>query len=80
LAALSWAVYTVLVRGVYRLYSPVETMAWIPLFGLAAMSPTAAASKPETLAHPLVLALVAYVVAVPLGKEGIDMMTVQLFD
>jgi len=65
---------------VYRLYSPVETMAWIPLFGLAAMSPTAAASKPETLAHPLVLALVAYVVAVPLGKEGIDMMTVQLFD
>ena len=59
----------------YRLYSPIEAMAWIPLFGLAAMSPTAA-SKPETLAHPLVLALVAYVVAVPLGKEGIDMMTV----
>ncbi len=29
------------------------------------MSPTAAVSKPETPADPLVLALVAYVVAVP---------------
>jgi drug/metabolite transporter (DMT)-like permease len=69
-------VYTVLVRGVYRLYSPVAAMAWISLFGLAAMSPTAAVSRPETQAHPLVLALVAYVVAVPPGKEGIAMMTV----
>jgi len=65
LATLSWAVYTVLMRGVYRLYSPVEAMAWVSLFGLAAMSPTAAVSKPATLAHPLVLALVAYVAAVP---------------
>ena len=65
LATLSWAVYTVLVRGVYRLYSPIEAMAWISLFGLATMSPTAAASRPETLAHLLVLALVAYVAAVP---------------
>jgi Predicted permease, DMT superfamily len=64
LATLSWAVYTVLVRGVYRLHSPVEAMAWVSLFGLAAMSP-AAASRPEILAHPLVLALVAYVAAVP---------------
>jgi drug/metabolite transporter (DMT)-like permease len=64
LATLSWAVYTVLVRGVYRLYSPVD-VAWISLFGLAAMSPTAAASRPATLADPLVLALVAYVAAVP---------------
>jgi drug/metabolite transporter (DMT)-like permease len=76
LAALSWAVYTVLVRGVYRLYSPVEVVAWIFLFGLAAMSPTAAVSKPATLAHSLVLALVAYVAAVTPGKEGIAMMTV----
>jgi drug/metabolite transporter (DMT)-like permease len=65
LATLSWAVYTVLVRGVYRLYSPVEAVAWISLFGLAAMSPTAAASKPATLADPVVLALVVYVAAVP---------------
>ncbi len=65
LATLSWAVYTVLVRGVYRLYSPVEAVAWISLFGLAAMSPAAAASRPATLADPLVLALVAYVAAVP---------------
>jgi drug/metabolite transporter (DMT)-like permease len=54
-----------LVRDVYRLYSPIEAVAWISLFGLAAMSPTAAASRPETLAHLLVLALVAYVAAVP---------------
>ncbi len=40
-------------------------MAWVSLFGLAAMSPTAAVSKPGNLADPLVLALVAYVVAVP---------------
>jgi len=65
LATLSWAVYTVLVRGVYRLYSPVEAVAWISLFGLAAMSPAAATSRPVTLADPLVLALVAYVAAVP---------------
>jgi len=65
LATLSWAVYTVFVRGVYRLYSPIEAMAWISLFGLAAMSPAAAASEPATLADPLVLALVAYVAAVP---------------
>jgi drug/metabolite transporter (DMT)-like permease len=64
LATLSWAVYTVLMREVYRLYSPVEAVAWISLFGLAAMSP-AAASRPATLADPLVLALVAYVAAVP---------------
>jgi drug/metabolite transporter (DMT)-like permease len=65
LVILAWAVYTVLVRDVYRLYSPVEAMAWISLFGLAAMSPTAAVSRPATLADPLVLALVAYVAAVP---------------
>ncbi len=65
LATLSWAVYTVLMRGVYRLYSPVEAVAWISLFGLAAMSPTAAVSRPATLADPLVIALVAYVAAVP---------------
>jgi hypothetical protein len=69
-------VYTVLVRGVYRLYSPVEAIAWISLFGLAAMSPTAAVSRPETQAHPLVLALVAYVATVPPGKGGIALMTV----
>jgi drug/metabolite transporter (DMT)-like permease len=40
-------------------------MARVSFFGLAAMSPTAAVSRPETLAHPLVLALVAYVAAVP---------------
>ena len=65
LATLSWAVYTVLVRDVYRLYSPVKAMAWISLFGLAAKSPTAAVSRPATLADPLVIALVAYVAAVP---------------
>jgi drug/metabolite transporter (DMT)-like permease len=65
LATLSWAVYTVLVRDVYRLYSHVEAVAWISLFGLAAMSPTVAFSKPESLADPLVLALVVYVAAVP---------------
>jgi drug/metabolite transporter (DMT)-like permease len=58
-------VYTVLVRGMYWLYSPVEAVAWISLFGLAAMSPIAAASRPATLADPLVLALVAYIAAVP---------------
>jgi drug/metabolite transporter (DMT)-like permease len=65
LATLSWAVYTVLVRDVYRLYSPVEAVAWISLFGLAAMSPTAAVSKPATLADPLVLALVTYIAVMP---------------
>jgi drug/metabolite transporter (DMT)-like permease len=65
LATLSWAVYTVLVRDVYRLYSPVEAVAWISLFGLAAMSPTAAVSKPATLADPLVLALVTYIAVCP---------------
>jgi 7 Permeases of the drug/metabolite transporter (DMT) superfamily len=65
LATLAWAVYTVLMRGVYRLYSPVEAMAWVSLSGLAAMSPTAAVSRPATLADPLVLAQVAYVAAVP---------------
>lgn len=65
LATLSWAAYTVLVRDVYRLYSPVEAVAWISLFGIAAMSPTAVASRPATLADPLVLALVTYIAAVP---------------
>jgi len=40
-------------------------VAWISLFGLAAMSPAAAASRPATLADPVVLALVVYVAAVP---------------
>jgi drug/metabolite transporter (DMT)-like permease len=40
-------------------------MAWVSFFGLAAMSPTAAVSRPETLADPLVFALVAYIAAVP---------------
>jgi hypothetical protein len=39
-------------------------MAWVSFFGLAAVSPTAAVSRPETLAHPLVFALVAYRAAV----------------
>jgi drug/metabolite transporter (DMT)-like permease len=65
LATLSWAVYTVLVRGVYPLYSPVEAVAWISLFGLAAMSPIAAVSRPANLADPLVLALVTYIAVMP---------------
>jgi len=40
-------------------------MAWVSLFGLAAMSPTAVVFKPANLVDPLVLALVAYVAAVP---------------
>jgi len=40
-------------------------MAWVSLFGLAAVSPTAVVFKPATLADPLVLALVAYVAVVP---------------
>jgi len=40
-------------------------MAWVSFFGLAAMSHTAAVSRPENLAHPLVFALVAYIAAVP---------------
>jgi len=40
-------------------------MAWVSLIGLAAMSPTAAVSRPATLLDPLVLALVAYIAAVP---------------
>jgi len=40
-------------------------MAWVSLFGLAAMSHTAAVSKPASLADPPVLALVAYITAVP---------------
>jgi drug/metabolite transporter (DMT)-like permease len=65
LATLSWAAYTVLVRDVYRLYSPVEAVAWISLFGLAAMSPIAAVSRPATLADPLLLALVTYIAVMP---------------
>jgi len=60
----TWAVYTVLMKGMHRLYSPVEGP-WVSLFGLAAMSPTAVVFKPATLVDPLVLALVAYVAAVP---------------
>jgi len=52
-----------LMKGMHRLYSPIKAMAWASLFGLAAMSPTAAVSKPATC--PTVLALVAYVAAVP---------------
>jgi drug/metabolite transporter (DMT)-like permease len=64
-ATLSWATYTVLVRRVYPLYSPVEASAWISLFGLAAMSPLAPASRLGTLMEPAALLLVAYVAAVP---------------
>ena len=54
-----------MMKGMHRLYSPVEAMAWVSLFRLAAMSPVATASSPATLADPLVLAPVAYIAAVP---------------
>ncbi len=54
---LTWAVYTVCI-GCTALSG---AMAWVSFFGLAAMSPTVAVSRPETLAHSLVFALVAYI-------------------
>jgi len=45
-------------------------VAWVSLFGLAAVSPTAAVSKPATLAGPLVLALAAYMAVVPGALAG----------
>jgi len=64
-ATFSWAAYTVLVRRAYSLYSPVEAMAWISLFGLAAMLPLTPLSRPDTLTSFSTLFLMAYVAAVP---------------
>jgi Predicted permease, DMT superfamily len=65
LATLSWAAYTVLVRRSYLLYSPVEAMAWISLFGLTVMLPLVPVSRLDTLMDLSTLLLLAYIAAVP---------------
>ncbi|MEB3860942.1 MAG: DMT family transporter [Desulfurococcales archaeon] len=62
LAAVSWSIYTIIVDGVQRMYSPGETLFWTMAFGTVALAPL---GLNRVDVGPLEWALILYVAVVP---------------